>query len=61
MLDLFEFDVGCTPKRGSDVFNPLSLALRVVLSAHCIYIMRQRGNGLIWGETQTTASNPSLQ
>lgn len=59
--DLFEVDVGSTSKRGSDVFSPLSLALRVVLSAHCIDIMWQGGDGLIWGETQTTASNPGLK
>ncbi len=59
--DLFEVDVGCTSKRGSDVFSPFSLTLRVVLSAHCIDIMWQGGDGLVWGETQTTASNPGLK
>lgn len=59
--DLSVVNAGGAAKGVSDVFGPLSLPLRVLLSAHCVHVMRQRGSGLVWGSAQATAGEPGLQ
>lgn len=58
---LFEVDVSVAAKSCFDMLCPLSLPLRVFLSAQSVDVMREQGGRLIRGVSQTAAGHPRLQ
>lgn len=58
---LFEVDLSIAAKGCFDMLSPLSLPLRVFLSPQSVDVMRQQGDRLIRGVSQTTAGYPRLQ
>ena len=58
---LFEVNVSVAAKGCFDMFCPLSLPLRVFLSAQSVDVVREQGGRLIRGVSQTAAGHPRLQ